>query len=540
MSRRVCYLERDDRGALLRRVRVVGAHTDDGWEAPRAGADAESVRQVSRTAAAWVSDRINGRNGGGARTLDRLCLDVDGAVCSWITANSGEARLIRAVIEQDAAQDADDPFAESGHATVGRFPDLPGEMTYQSLIGADKPPAGGGRARVPVFAIPDIAGRSLIDALDETGIQVGSCVSLWQAMMSVWASSSAASSQRVVAEAEAPLVAVVLCQPGERIIWAWGREGAPIAAGAFRTRLGVDAGPLRLPEGDEEMFETIRGPSHGASAGGRLAAEWLAWSAQIGRVPTRVTWVGPVHADAGSGLSGGEIAGALRKAAPGASVDIIDETDPIGLTLRRLAESLESPSAGPCEAGGACLVSLTNRPGRVHRAMYHWLAAVLLAAGLAIAAMAFSFWQRRGEAVEGLSRVQANQRELLERGAPELVTDRMALLNLRNQVDQARRRRIDSGQIPPPKPVLRELETIAFVLGNPDYELIEIDIKPMSVTFKVRVQDTLAFEQLQRSLFGIAGSSVAWIPLNPRQVSNKIEVTATGTWIREDRTGGES
>lgn len=521
MSSRVCYIEREDRGAVLRRVRVLGAQADDSWRAP-AG---DAASGAFAPAAAWIGDRLNGRLGG--RVLDRLCLDVDGAVCSWVTSASADGRLVRAVIEQEGAPEADDPFAEAGHTHAGRFPDLPGEVGYQAM------PAGrsavDGSARTPVFAVPDVAARAFLDALDESGVQVGSCITLWQAMLKAWLSDAASSSGRVVAETS-PVAAVVLCVPGDRVVWAWGRSDAPVAAGAFRVRGPDDqSGAMLLGEGEAS------GAAPAASFGGRLSAEWLAWSAQIGRTPSRVVWIGPV--ESGPGLGGAEIGAALRRAAPDASIDVIDEEDPVGLTLRRLAERLDSGDDRSAPADH--LLGLSNRPGRVHRAMYRWLALLLLAASVAMGALAWDFWDRRARFVEDLGGVRANQRALLEAEAPDLVNDRMALMNLRDRVAQARGPA--TVEIPPPKPVLRELETLALVLGNPEYELLEIDLSSLSVSFRARVADTPAFEQFQESLFGIGGSKIRWTPLTPRQQGGRIEVTGNGTWELGSRSpGGDS
>lgn len=526
MSSRVCYIEREDRGAVLRRLRVLGTKTDDSWEAPRVGRT-NGQRAACTAAAVWVSDRLNGKPGG--RLLDRVCIDVDGSVCSWITANSTDTRLVRAIVEQSGADDSDDPFADAGHSTVGRFPDLPGEMGYQAI--GPRREKTDAPVRTPVVAVPDVAARAVIDALDESGVQIGSCISLWQAMMKAWWNRPTSSHDRIVAESS-PVLAVVLFVPGERVIWSWGRSDTPMAAGAFRTRLGLRVTRPMLTDDGEGPVDEVN-PGCAEAAGGRLAAEWLAWAAQIGHAPTRVIWIGPL----GETVDGGEIGAALRRAAPGASIDVIDDPDPVGLTLRKLAERIDSGEehkAGP----ESCLVGLTNRPGRVHRAMYSWLAILFLAASGTMATLAWTFWGERGASLQRLAQVRANTRSLLEVGAPDLVNDQLALRNLRARVEQARSRTIDPGRIPAAKPVLRELETLAFVLGNPDFELQEIDIGALSVSFRVRVDDTLAFEQLQSSLFGIAGSSVAWTPLNPRQTGNRIDVTASGTWLRDDRPGG--
>lgn len=536
MSARVCYIQREDRGAVLRRLRVIGAKADDAWEPPTE--DPAALGRTVSSAAAWIADRLSAKPGGrlGGRVLDRLCLDPDGGVCGWITANAADTRMVRAVIEQEAAGDSDDPFTDAS-AHAGRFPDLPGEVNYQPLAAGRAVETG--PSRTPVLAVPDIAARSLIDALDEQGVQVGSCVTIWQAMIAAWAHTSASTpqSERVVAESS-PVFAVVLCVPGERVIWAWGRGSSTIAAGAFRTRLGVRPTPgLLLEEPPEVRGTNGHAAPNGAAAalGGRLATEWLAWSAQIGHVPSRVLWVSPVGttphngSGAGVGLDSSEIARALSRAAPRASFDAIDDPDPVGLTLRRLAENLDEGGPGHASGADAQLVTLSNRPGRAHRGMYRWLAILLLAASAAIGTFAWTFWQQRGEAINALANVRANQLALLEAGAPELVNDRLAVVNLRSMVNEA------TGpapvQIPPQKPVLRELETLAFVLGNPDYEVQEIDIGAISVSFRVLVDGTVAYEQLEQSLFGIAGSSVLWsTPLTTRPSGEKIAVTGTGVW----------
>ena len=265
LSSRVCYIEREDRGAVLRCLRVLGAQTDDTWQAPTGDTGLDPTGRSFASAASWVGDRLNGRLGG--RVLDRLCLDVDGAVCSWVTSNSTETRLVRAVIEQENTQDSDDPFAV-GQAGAGRFPDLPGEVGYQAL-GTNRP-KGEGAVRIPVLAVPDVAARALIDALDESGVQIGSCVTLWQAMLKAWSAGSSSSSERIVVETH-PVVAVVLCVPGDRVVWAWGRSGTPIATGAFRTRLGT--GPSnRMMLDAGESAEPGNHPV-AASFGGRLSAE---------------------------------------------------------------------------------------------------------------------------------------------------------------------------------------------------------------------------------------------------------------------------
>jgi len=540
LSARVCYIQREDRGAILSRARLIGRQTDDVWSAPSEDLGLPGAGlNAAANAAAWIGDRLGGRLGG--RQLECLCIDVDGAVCSWVPASSTDAGMLRAIIEQDGAADDSDPFGDQDDSGSGRFPNLPNEVGYQVLGGGEsKKKTASAQGRAAVLAVPEVAARAMVDALDEAGVQIGSCVTLWQAMASAWApDTGSVSADRVVAESS-PLTAAVLCLPSGRIVWAWMRDGSPVAAGAFRTRIGSRGTPndLLLDDGENADQESRNGqsqtdPGIGARLGGRLAAEWLAWGAQLGAFPGRVSWIGPVHAGDGIGIEPAQIADAVRTAAPDASVDVIDDEDPIGLTLRRLAERLDD---GPRAILGDAsqFHSLTNRPGRVHRAMYHWLAILLLIASGAIGAVAWSFWLERAQLNIELASVRANQRELLEQGAPELVGDPMVTKSLRDKVNA--QRGPAPMNIPEPKPVLKELETLAFVLGNSDYELEEIDIGSFAVSFSVRVDDIRAYEQLQDALNNIGGSSVNWSSFNPRPNRDKIMINGTATW--QDRSSG--
>jgi hypothetical protein len=541
VSARVCYIQREDRGAILSRVRLIGRTADETWEAP--GGDARAMGNTAASdAATWIADHLSSKLGG--KTLDRLCLDLDGAVCTWVPASSTEPGMLRAVIEHEGGGDDTDPFGDAGNGASGRFPDLPNEMGYQALGLAESPSRAKIAAlegRAPVLAVPEVAARAIVDALDEAGVQVESCTTLWQAIAGAWAPRSGSSgSDRVVSE-NTPLVAAVLCIPGERIVWAWIRAGVPIAAGAFRSRAGSRqaAMNLLLEEGQDESYDPggHHDPAVPARAlGGRLAAEWLAWAAQIGAFPSRVTWIGPMAQHDRSGLDPQDVADALRRAAPEASVDVIDDDDPVGLTLRRLAERLDDEPR-TLDNPDARLSGLSNRPGRVHRAMYHWLAILLLIASAAIGAVAFALWQQRGESLERLAAVRANTRVLLEEGAPELAGDPYPTMKLRERLNAERGPAPVA--IPPAKPVLRELETLAFVLGTPDYELDNIDISSFAVTITVRVNDTRAYEELQGSLQGIGGTSLIWNSFNPKPDRDKIRVNGTATWAGGG-AGGDS
>ena len=82
MSARVCYLRRTDRGDVLAGVRLVGAYTDDSWQAPdNAGGEfdpVEHVRLAAHAASEWIAHALHASKG--SRSIDVVCLDGRGKV----------------------------------------------------------------------------------------------------------------------------------------------------------------------------------------------------------------------------------------------------------------------------------------------------------------------------------------------------------------------------------------------------------------------------------------------------------------------------
>lgn len=539
MTARVCYLIRTDRGARLLGLRLVDAHGEEAWTAPSGG----EPRAVIHAAAEWLAGQVSADG----KRIDRLCLDVDGAVCAWLHAESGDPGVVRALVEGSAQ--SDDPFAEDAGDAPMRFPDLPGEVGLQPL--AHAPPSSGGITLLPkpkarsqpgpsrfgVVASPDVPARLLLDELDRRGIDVGSVVSLWHAGARVWDQTTPTqvgntSTEHIVAESES-CTAYALLDPSGRLVWAWSIRGEVHAAGAARLavhRVSTEDQP-RPTNGTRALGGEAFAATVDQQTLGRLTADWLGWAAQLGFSPGRIVVAAPISSRGVTGLDGAAIGATLRRALPDAAIDLIDDDDPIGLTLRRMAERLERgreprQAEGPREA----LLDLSNRAGRAHRGMYRWVALALLVAAVFIGSLAYRMRSTAAETAEQARALRETQRAILTEIDPALALDPLATMRLEQLNRELANRVAPEGFPPPPLPVLEEFETLSLLLGNPAYEIGSIKVTPISVSAKVMVNGTSDYEFLRLGLRRIAGSYVAWNEPGRAARDGKLEVTLLGIW----------
>ena len=512
MSARVCYLSRTDRGDALAGVRLVGEHTEDTWQAPvnRDGEfeAVEHVRLGAHAAGEWVAHAL--RAGRRRRSIDTVCMDVDGSSCTWVTAPSERRAMVAAAYAQ--AGEDEDLATSAGLSTVEPMSSVP------AGTGAER--------RVGLMAVPDSVARLFLDELDRRGIAVRRVCSLWQVMAEVWDPSgpgadvahSRLREDRIVAE-DAPASALVLVEPGGRLVWVWSVSGEPIAGGSIRLRASAEGRCFVEP------WDIAR-----------LGTEWLAWSTQTGCAPRRVLVIVPpldTEGDPG-GLSAAEVGEHLGRAWPNASIDLAVESDPVGETLVRAVRVAE---AGAVEDEG--LAALTRRPGRTHRSMYRWWAAALLAGAGTLGAMASSLYRRAG-AIEGrLGAIEERQREILRASAShqDLASERefpRRLETLRNEAEGRRASRVQVSESDKPKPILAELLNVAFALEGGQYDEIDpklIELDPLMCRVEIWVPEgTLAYD-FQESLVG-GSERIEWSV--PRAGSGRkdflLPYSIEGTW----------
>ncbi|HZW10668.1 MAG TPA: hypothetical protein VFF69_12260 [Phycisphaerales bacterium] len=536
MSEFVCYIERTERGLLPVRLRLVSTRAEEAWAFPDvASDDRPALQRGLHEGAAWVAARLkaHGRAGLGA-----IVLDADGSLCSWLSTPNADPDAIGAMLRL-AGTPA--PEEDAMHA-VGSPPQLalsadvqtPGGASVQPLgvgspagagsgdgLAARKGPHGaaGARRRLGVLVVPDATVRLLIDELDGAGVPVGRVVAVWHAIAEAFDSSGgAARAERVVAEASATAAHLLVDGASGRLLWVWSRQGEPVAAGGFRL---VRAGA------PDQIRTVLARPDLS-----RLASEWIAWSTQLGASPARVRVLLPESAWSDDASLGESVAGVW----PGATADIAFDEDPIGAALARFADAIGGVRAQP-EAMPA-IAALQARPGRQHRAMYRWGAAAIALAAAVMAVAAFVVHNSAEEAeVRGAAartewrRMAGEIYPLVNEGqsaGPNF--DGYAVGELRTELER-RRKLLAPVESIPEKPILAELETLSFVLGNPDYQLTRLDLSSNAVIVDVTVPDTAAYEELVESLSRIGGSAIRQWERSPRPApGGGIRAQLTGLW----------
>jgi len=559
VSARAAFFERAERGVRPVAVRLMGDRTDETHRCR----EGEPVPALAE-AAIWIRERLPRNAGGGRPTLDLLCVDADGSLCSWLTAPSGDARVIGALARHGGSEwsgdgEDQDSGASRAPAVLAAYAGVPGEASLQALGAPPEarvarkrgaPAAVEAKIRLPVLAVPDGPARVLVDALDTEGVRVDAVCSLWHAMSAAWDPAGSANmaalragreeSAAVVAESTA-VCASVLVEPSGRLLWTWSRGGSLIAAGSMRLRVE------RTADGVPGLVRVRRVDAS------RLAAEWLAWSAQLASAPTRLTCVTPelwASEESGEGsLDAAGLGAALGRALPGATVDLAVDSDPIGTTLRRVAAGLEAAAeAGTTDAArveaGSSLMELSRRPGQAHFRLYLWSALAIAMSAAGIGALAWKFRAEATELREGARRTAAAARELFQNagvGAAypgkelETVQTRVAALEKTN----APIARSSEAAMP----ILEELETLSLVLGIPEVEIETITLDSRISNQVIVTVPTLAEgEALLGALRSVAGSHLTdWVPtFAPPGSSGRVRCTFRAGWSPESRRPGEA
>jgi hypothetical protein len=518
-------------------VRLVGPELDQTWVAPSMSADDDARppapgEQLAhlRSAAAWIAEEISP-----VRELAAICLDVEGGVCSWISAPSADRQVVLAAIRQVGAPAAAPGEPAAAAPGFGLLPDdsigvgsarsvqalaTPEAHSATALLPAPaKAPALAPRQRMGVLSIADAPVRVLLDELDSLRIGVGAVLSFWHAAALAWDPSvprarpgaertkketSDDPFEPIVVQPDAPTSAVVIVDPAGRLTWAWSKAGELLAAGVMRLRthtfspfpavaadspapdaLDLSAPNLRrLPHDD--AGEAIQAAECSPGDIGRLVMDWLSWSVQIGHTPDRIVCVGPATI-AGRPNAGepaptpASIAQTLAASWPAAAIDAAIHDDPIGATLNRLrALPMFAPSrtpgagAAPVEDPRVSLVSLTTRPGRIDRTMHVWATVAILAAAAAV----FIYTSRLGKGIDNLrtrvADVQSRRGELLQSAEhiiPALSKSPDPVGQLSGKIQEYSEQ---LSRLHPSKPILERILPALEILQSPEFEGLQI------------------------------------------------------------------
>ncbi len=524
----IVYVERDASGQRLTGLRLIGDQDEERFVVPQ---DAEAA-DAPRVCAEWLETRIDASE---SSHIGLMCLDPRGAVCSWLDMPGSDPSVVRAAVRQKSA------------GAWGDWPSMPGVETNETVeslvpIGGSSlkplsasPETGGGSAlairkkptgetgaksrRSAVLALGDLPVRVLLDELDARKIEVLQVTSLWHAIASAW---DPAAEQR---ETDDPLVtttrmdtAVILIEPGGRAEWAWCDEGKLLAAGSAMLEDGALAG-------DESARRF---------ASGRLAMDWLAWSAQLGRSPRRVFCL--VDDDAERSPSAGAFGEAVAGVWPGASVDLVRAHDPVLSTFLRLRERTAGGKARRRLDGSQQIEDLTSRPGRAHRAMYRWAALVFVLGAVALVILGYKLRTSAGDALREAADTSAETNGLVLSELGEQADPLYPILSLQSAIDRAALER-QTGDIEPVHPVLLALEELSvFSQYMTGVTITRLVVDQSFLTLTLEADDA---EDAESSPLILKNAIYAdWRVDRTLQRGGKTIVTLLGMWRNPEDQGG--
>ncbi len=552
MTAPALFLERSMRGVRLSRLRLVGEDFEADWASP----STTPPEDLPAEAGAWVVRTLAEQRL--PKRLSLLVVDTDGASCAWVAAPGGDARVVPALVRQGALAGA--AGEESGFtgstspgATLGADIDLPGAGSIESWA-AESPgqwtaSEAGAEVRFAAVAVPDAAARVLLDVLDASGVRVGAVQSLWHASASAWARpvgrrSSDAQEERVVAEADAPLIASVVVEPRGRLNWCWASSGGvPIAAGSMRLgRASAEAPALEDREGEAEATALAParrngapGLAFGATDAGRLAADWLGWAAQLGASPRRVRIVLPSV----GGPEPGAMGAAIGEAWPDAAIELITDEDPVARTIRSAAGRVAGEDGRADAPDGAVpereLLGLSLRPGRDHRSAHRWLAVGLASLAVVVGLVGVAFSRARdGLGAEATRFVNAWREAVTASGADRLepVGAANAVMVMEQLVSTERARLAPRDEAPALMDVMSEVELLAGLLGNDFVEIRTVEVNQTQPRLNITVSDLTMFSMIQDSLRDIPGSRIIWTRAGGQQTGGQLNYT--GRWVTTD------
>lgn len=141
----------------------------------------------------------------------------------------------------------------------------------------------------------------------------------------------------------------------------------------------------------------------------------------------------------------------------------------------------------------------------------HWASAAVAAAGVGLCVLAAQVWRSAGVARE-------HGRDARERWFERAAALHPVVANpqVRDPIDELerelerRRRALRPRGYRSFMPVMQELETLSYIIGNDTVALERLTISNTSVLLIVNVADTAAYEDLRASLGRIAGSKVVF------------------------------
>jgi len=443
-------------------LRLLADGADETWRAP-APEDEQNpppLRELAAAAADWLVPRLRGAR------LGLVALDIAESRCLWISTPTREPAVVAAAVRQRRSEWGDqDGASELIQPLVGPDGDAAPASTLESLpllryFAPGRATAAAG-ASAAVLEPPDAAVKLWLDALDARGVRVGEVASLWHL--------AARRSAGTGADQTSPPVLATVLADESRLVWAWGQGGALLAAGhsSLPSRAGA---PAAAPS----AVESNGRPDHRAAAAGRLALDWLTWSAQLGLAPARVEVLAPEPEP---------FVEVIRRAWPEADAGGVPAPDP---AREVLAPAAEHPSAERDARRAA--PALAQRPSRPHRRVYRLAALAIALVAVAVAGLGWRAQRAAARDVELRRDYVQRGRELVASVAPGYEDAPDLGAALQSYYAQIKKDNPPLEVPPDPKPIfdeLRRLISAAAPIAGVTVNRIDLDERTSSAQFRI-------------------------------------------------------
>jgi len=444
-------------------LRLLAQGVDETWRAPEPEDEQNPppLRELAAAAADWTVARLRGAR------LGLVVLDVAESRCLWIATPTREPAVVAAAVrqrrsdwgDQDAASELVQPLVGDEPAASG-LDALPLLRYFTS--GREAAPAG--HASAAVLEAPDAAVKLWLDALDARGVRVGEVASLWHLAARRSPGTKARNDAQNGAPAGAAPVRATVIADERRILWSWGHDGALLAAGDVA--LPRAATPLSDAQADQDDPR--------AAAAGRLALDWLTWSAQLGLAPAEIEILAPEPEP---------YQRVIERAWPEAAARPVPSPDP----LRELiAPAAESPSADRDARRAA--PALAQRPSRPHRRVYRLAALAIALVAVAVAGLG---WRVSSAAARDVSL----RRDYVQRGRDLVASTAPGYENspdlgaaLQSYFAQIKKDNPPLEIPPDPKPIFSELRRLiaaAAPIAGVTVNRIDLDERTSSAQFRI-------------------------------------------------------
>lgn len=462
-----CHIKAD-----LGDARLIGEASAQWSAVPQIGEqkpDVETLRARASQAASWALGALGSR-----RRIALVCVDAGGSTCLWLRSPNDEEPVLAATLRSVTQDWGDNIPAGSVQRLVDA--DDSGTPEHSGFLGALRRPMGNKSLSAaapqgsPVITAPLALVRLWLDELDARGVRVDAVASLWHAMATAWSTGGAS---------EHDVTAVLVNEPGVRIEWCWARGGELIVGGTIMDERGA-----------ESTAEDATPSDPSERAAGRLALDWLTWSAHLNVSPSSIVVVG----------TGSEALHA-KIAERWSTLTVRGEpvADPISETVNKAASAMPPTAAADPRR---CLVSLTQRPTRARRSQYLWAAAALVCLAAAIAALGYRM-TRASAGVRALSaRAEAESRTLVESlGDPSVLKSPNLVKALESLALTMGSKEQPKGP-PAPKPIYEEIERLSEILSRFEgVRLVQLTIDARApITMQLSVPDRRTGEEVRLAL----------------------------------------